>query len=108
MTFTEALAMFVKGTREAFEVLKALGFPIEPKKMRQLNLLPDFLLIALFRLVFGMKIMDIGGARHARNAREEMVQLSEEFLALADSAGMKVSTLRELHQYAIEEHKNTL
>lgn len=99
----EALNKFVKATRESFKVLEELGYPVEPKKMRQLSIMPDFLVLALFKLVFGMKIMDIGGARHARNAREEMIKLSQEFLELADKAGMEVPTLRELHQYAIKE-----
>ena len=98
----EALRKFIRGMRESFQVLKAHGYPVEPKKMRQLAALPDFLLLPLFKFVFGMKIMDIGGARHARNAREEMVQLSEEFLALADSAGIEVPTLRELHRTATQ------
>lgn len=97
----EALAKFVQGMREAFQVLNKLGYPIEPKKMRVISALPDFLLIALFRFVFSMKIMDIGGARHARNARKEMIQLSQEFLALADSVGMEIPTLRELHRHAV-------
>ncbi len=96
----QALEKFVKGTREAFEVLQTLGYPIEPKKMRQLAAMPDFLLLNLFKWVFGMKIMDIGGARHARNARVEMQKLSEEFLEMADRAGVKTPTLRELHEYS--------
>lgn len=98
----EALVKFIRGMREAFQVLKAHGFPVEPKKMGQLAALPDFLLLALFKVVFRMKIMDIGGARHARNAREEMIQLGEELLAQADRAGMETPTLRGLHQYALQ------
>lgn len=97
----EGIARFVRGMREGFAVLRAHGFPIEPKKMRQLAALPDFLLVLLFGIVFRMRIMDIGGARHARNAREEMVHLSEQLLELADEAAVPVPTLRELHQYAL-------
>ena len=97
----EALRKMIRGMREGFAVLKARGYPIEPKGMRLLAALPDFLLVLLFRIVFRMRIMDIGGARHARNAREEMAQLSKQFLALANEVGMKTPTLRELHQYAL-------
>jgi 2-dehydropantoate 2-reductase len=97
-----ALRTFIRGMREAFDVFQAHGFRVEPKKMRQLAALPDFLLILLFRIVFRLRIMDIGGARHARNAREEMAQLSEQLLALADEAELPTPTLRELHRYAIE------
>lgn len=97
----EALTKFVGGMREAFQVLKAHGYPIEPKKMKRLASMPDFLIMMLFKLVFGMKVMDIGGARHARNAREEMAMLSEEFLALADASKVDTPILKELHQYAL-------
>lgn len=96
-----ALKKFVHGLREGFEVLKTLGYPIEPKAMRMLAFMPNFLLRLLFKFVFGMKIMDIGGARHANNAREEMSLLSKEFLALADEAGIETPTLRTLHQYSL-------
>lgn len=98
----EALGKFVRGMREAFAVLRSLGFAVEPKKMRQLVALPDFALVWLFRIVFRLKIMDIGGARHARNAREEMATLSAQLLELADEANVPVPTLRELHRYALE------
>ena len=99
---SEALRKFLRGIREAFKVLQAHDFPVEPKRIRLLMALPGFLLVPLFKLVFGMKIMDIGGARHARNAREGMVHLSEELLALAGSAGVDTQVLRELHQYAVQ------
>ena len=98
----EALGKFIRGMREAFDVLQKHGFPIEPKPMRFLAAMPDFLLVLLFRIVFRMRIMDIGGARHANNAREEMVQLSEELLGLADAVDKEVPTLRALHRYALE------
>lgn len=98
----EALGKFVRGMREAFGVLQAHGFPVEPKGMRLLAAMPDFLLGLLFRIVFRMRIMDIGGARHANNAREEMAQLSEELLGLADAVDKEVPTLRALHQYALQ------
>ena len=97
----EALGKLIRGMREGFAVLKAHGYPIEPKGMRLLAALPDFLPVLLFRIVFRMRIVDIGGARHARNAREEMAYLSTEFLTLADAVGMRTPTLRELHQYAL-------
>jgi 2-dehydropantoate 2-reductase len=98
----EALGTFIRGMREGFEVLKAHGFTIEPKKMRQLAALPDFALVLLFRVVMRMRIMDIGGARHARNAREEMAQLSRQLLSLAEQADVPTPTLRDLHRYALE------
>lgn len=97
----EALAQFVGGMREAFQVLQTLGFPVEPREMRLLGVLPDSLLTALFRRVFRMEVMDIGGARHARNAREEMTRLSAELLELAGEAGVETPVLRELHRYAV-------
>ncbi|TVR97149.1 MAG: ketopantoate reductase family protein [Trueperaceae bacterium] len=98
----EALRMFIRGMREAFAVLQAKEFPIEPKSMRILAALPDFLLMLLFRIVMRMRIMDIGGARHARNAREEMATLSRQLLSLAKETDVPTPTLRELHRHALE------
>jgi len=95
----EALGKMIRGMCEGFAVLKAHGYPIEPKGMRLLATLPDLLLTLPFRIV--MRIMDIGGARHARNAREEMAHLSEQLLGLADDAEVPVPTLRELHRHAL-------
>ena len=99
----ESLDLFIDGFREAVDILQSLDISAEPRKMRLVARFPKFMLRALFRKVFALRIMDIGGARHARNAREEMAQLSQDFLTLADRADHPAPVLRKLHNYAIAD-----
>ncbi len=95
----EALRKCWHGMKEEFQVLRALGFPMEPPKLKWGIYIPDFIMIPLLRIVLGSELFDIGGARHARNAREEMMQLREEFQQLKEKAGIKTPVLDELEKY---------
>lgn len=96
----EIIRKGLRGMREAFRVLKAHGFPVEPSSLKVVFAMPDFFLVPLARKLFNSKLLDIGGARHARSARAEMTRLNEELLALARQAGIKTPYLDELHRYA--------
>lgn len=85
--------------KEGFQALHALGFPMEPPKLRWAMLLPDFIIVSLLQRVLGSELFDIGGARHCRNAREEMRQLNEELFALVEKSGVETPTLKELFRY---------
>ena len=95
-----AVRMAVRAAREAMRMLVAEGFPVEPRRLKLLLVLPEFLLIPLFRRVLGSELMDIGGARHANAARDEMRRLSSDLLEMAERSGRRVSTLRDLHHFA--------
>ncbi len=84
----EDIRKCLQGIREAFQVLRALGYPVEPPKLRLIFFIPDLILVPLFQQVLKSKIADIGMARHLRNARGEMEQLSKEFFALVEKSGM--------------------
>ena len=84
---------------EGFHALQALGYPFEPPKLRLGVKLPDFIIVPLLQRVLGSKLFDIGGARHANNAREEMQQLSDELDLLIQKSGVATPTLNELQQY---------
>ncbi len=86
----------IGGLREAYRVLKDLGYPVEPPQLRWIMWMPDFLLIPLFRRVLNTKIADIGMARHARNAREEMESLAREFSALKAESTVATPVLDDL------------
>jgi 2-dehydropantoate 2-reductase len=90
----------LKGMREAVEVLKANGFPVEPPALKVMLAIPDFILTLILRRLMASKLMEIGGARHANNAREEMTRLNEELLDLARESGIKTPAMIELHRYA--------
>lgn len=73
----------LRGLREAVQVLRKNGFFVEPVALKVMLTIPDFILVLLAQRFMGSKLMDIGGARHANNAREEMTKLNEELFALA-------------------------
>ncbi len=93
----------LRAVREAFQVLRANGFPVEPPALKVMPLVPDFIFVPLIRRLLNTELLDIGGARHARNARSEMIRLNEELFALAEKAGVDTPTLRELHRYSDPE-----
>ncbi len=90
----------LQGVREAFRVLKANRFPVEPPVMNILLAIPNFILVPMLRRLLNSELFDIGAARHARNAREEMVRLNEELFALARKAEVETPVLHELHRYS--------
>ncbi len=92
--------MGINGIREALKVIQKSGSPIEPSSFRYIFSLPDFILVPMIRRLLGMKLMDIGGARHVRAARDEMTQLNEEILAAAEKIGIQVPVLKELHRFS--------
>ncbi len=96
----EDIKRSVIGARETMKALQAKGFPIYPKKLMMMNLLPLPVLTALFSKVLATKVMDIGGARHVRNAREEVLMFSRELIEVCDETGTKAPVFRQLHQQA--------
>ena len=86
----------LQGIRESFQVLRTLGFPVEPPKFRWVFAIPDLLMVPLFQQVLRSKIADIGMARHLRNARDEMEKLSAEFQVLVQKSGLETLVLDEL------------
>ncbi len=92
----------IDGTREACRVLRAHGFSVQPPALRFLLALPNFILVPLTQRLLDTKLMDIGGARHARAARDEMQQLNEELLTLADGVEVDTPVMQNLHRYALE------
>jgi len=90
----------LRGMREAIKAVEANGFPVEPKAIRLIFAIPEFILVPLARKLFKSKLLDIGGARHARNAREEMAKLNDELLAMARKAGINTPYLEELQANA--------
>lgn len=90
----------LRGLREAVQVVRANGFPVEPSALKVVMAIPEFILVALARRFVGTELMDIGGSRHARNARDEMIKLNEELFALAEKAGIETPVMAELHRYS--------
>lgn len=89
------LRAMVIAIREAFHCLVTLGHRITPAKLRYFYL-PSVVLVGVLRLAMRTRIVDVAMARHTRNARPEMEHLRDEFLALADAAGVAMPVARAL------------
>ncbi|MCC5988570.1 MAG: ketopantoate reductase family protein [Pararhodobacter sp.] len=92
------LRLCLRGMRECFAALKALGYPMEPARLRLVFWLPDMLLAWLFRLMLRTKTADIGMERHLRNAEDEMQALTGEMLSLIEQAGIDTPAMDRLRR----------
>ncbi len=90
----------VIGIREALSVVRAHGISIEPSKLKAIFWIPAFVLVPVLSRALGSDLFDIGGARHARNAREEMARLTGELLEMARTADVDTPVIDELARYA--------
>jgi 2-dehydropantoate 2-reductase len=86
--------------REGVRVLRANEFPVEPPALKVMLAIPDFILVPLLQRILGTELLDIGGSRHANNARDEMRKLNEELFSLARKVGMQTPAMIELHRYS--------
>ncbi len=92
----DALLLMIRAAREGFRVLRALGVPITPARLRLLERLPEPLLLAILRRGLAQEEAELMLARHANAARDEMGQLADEFQALARQAGVATPMINQL------------
>jgi hypothetical protein len=74
--------------KEGFRVLRKLGYPVTPKKFKQLLLIPEPILVAFVSKLIRNPRMDIAMMRHARVIRDEIQQLNAEFMLLVEQSGI--------------------
>ncbi|MDJ0693541.1 2-dehydropantoate 2-reductase N-terminal domain-containing protein [Mastigocoleus sp. MO_188.B34] len=100
----EALHLMVRAIREGFQVLRALGIPITPAKLRLWEWLPEPILVALLRRWVNTKHFEAVAARHANAARDEMKQLADDFKVLARQMSVATPAINQLTSY-IDLHR---
>lgn len=93
---TEDLKYYVVASREAHQVLRALGHKIIPFSEDVMGVIPDFLQIAGMRMLLKSKMGEIGLAYHVSQAPDEMRQLAMELQQLVDQAGLPVPAIRHI------------
>jgi 2-dehydropantoate 2-reductase len=103
----DALVLMVRAIREGFDVLRALGVPIEPRQYRLLAALPEPLWILLMQRRLATPDADLLLARHARHARDEMRELALEFRALARRTNVPTPAIDMLDGY-VDPHREPL
>ena len=95
----ELVKLIVKALRESMNVLKSLGVTIVPKRNRNLQFFPDFLLEFIFRKLLNSEYAEIAIAGHAEAARTEMRALADGFLVLCQKSKVNYGSLKKLTAY---------
>lgn len=95
----EALHLMVRAMGEGFQVLRQLGIPITPSKLKLWEWLPKPILVALLKRWAKTKHFEIVVARHANAARDEMQQLAAEFKVLTSQTQIATPALERLTSY---------
>lgn len=92
----DALVLAWRGIREGFQVLKKLGYPVQPPSFKPFLLLPEPIAVALFSRLLRNPRMEVAMVKHAEVIRDEITQLNSEFMDLVDASGVFTPTIRFL------------
>jgi 2-dehydropantoate 2-reductase len=95
----DGLVLMIRAIREGFGVLRALGLPILPTRLRILSWLPEPALVALAPRALDNELAEIALAGHANAARDELKHLADEFRALAGSISIPIPAIEHLYTY---------
>lgn len=88
----------VRGIKEGFAVLRALGYRVTPQKLWYLNL-PTGMLALVFKAIMSTQLAEITMAKHCAAAKAEMCCLQSEFDALIAKSGISTPAIEELRRY---------
>jgi len=89
----DALILAWRGTREALRVLKRLGIPPTPAIINAFYYLPEPLAVRLLARLLRNPRMEVAVVRHAEVIRDEIHQLTREFLRLVERSGCFTPTI---------------
>jgi 2-dehydropantoate 2-reductase len=95
----DAVVLGIRAMREGFQVLRALGIPIEPPALRIYERTPEPILVWLVQRLFATQLAELMLARHANAARDEMQQLADEFRALARQTSVPTPAMDQLYTH---------
>lgn len=92
----EAIRLMNRSLAENFDFLHRSGIGIEPAKLAVFRLLPQWMLNWIMKMTFNSKWAETVISNHALNARDEMRQISREFLSLANSKGFELNHFKKM------------
>jgi 2-dehydropantoate 2-reductase len=95
----DSLLLAVRAIREGLNALRCLNIPILPPAFRFLTWLPEPLLVLLLRGLVNNQAAQINIAGHANAARDEMLQVADDFMRLVKASGMQAFALTELRNW---------
>ncbi len=96
----DGVVLMVRAIREGFQVLRELGYPITPARLRLFAWAPEPLLVGGWQRLLATRWAEVAIAGHANAARDEMRRLADEFEALAREASTPTPAIDCLAMYA--------
>ncbi len=90
----------IQAVKEAYDVLKALGYEILPKGEYETTVNRQKYCAWLYRMIFATWIGQISVSDHAMHAQDEMAQLLLSFLRLKEKANIETPTFDALQKQA--------
>ncbi|MBN2677444.1 MAG: hypothetical protein JXR32_05200, partial [Anaerolineaceae bacterium] len=95
----DAIVMAIRAIREGFQVLKSLGYPIVPDRIRRFASLPEPLLVWSFQKYLPDPRMRMSMLEHAEAAQDEIEFLKDEFMALKRQSDVPTPVIDKLSVY---------
>ncbi|MBN1437960.1 MAG: ketopantoate reductase family protein [Anaerolineales bacterium] len=95
----DAVVLAVRAMREGFAVVRKLGYPVVPAGIRQMELLPEPLLVWYLQRMLPHPRMRTAMLEHADAAQDEIRHLAGEFDELIQKAGVPTPVIDGLRKY---------
>ena len=93
----DTIRTYIRAVNEGSKVLRALGYKKSYNiKMKFFQWFPDVLLINILKQVFNSKFAEVAMMMHANAAKDEMIELGNEFKTLKNQTSVKTPNLDEL------------
>jgi 2-dehydropantoate 2-reductase len=93
----DVVHLTIRAIREGYAVLRALGVPVTPGKLKAFEWIPLPLLVAVLRLWARTRHFDTIATRHTLAAFDEMAMVSTDFQSLARSTAVATPAMDSLH-----------
>ena len=88
---------YIRAVKEGGRVLRALGYQNQlPLKIKTFYWNPEWLTIKILKQVFNSRFAEVAMMQHVHAARDEMIELGNEFKTLIDQTSLKTPNLDEL------------
>jgi ketopantoate reductase len=95
----DLVVLTIRAMREGFRVLRSLGLPVTPSKLKVIEWLPEPILVLLVQRLLANPLMETALVKHAEAARDEVQHLIGEFMALARTTSVPTPTIDRLLLY---------
>ena len=95
----DLVVLATRAMREGFRVLRSIGLPVTPPKLRVIEWLPEPLLVLLTQRLLTNPLMETALVKHAEAARSEVEHLIAEFMELARETSVPTPTINLLLKY---------